>query len=80
MNKNLRHLLPDSVSDQEASNLVDLFYRLAEALDEIYLGQIMRLNKNKAEEAAAQMVWYNNGYVSPQQNRCLDDPFDTPPF
>ncbi len=79
MNLNLRHLLPESVSDQEASNLVAFVYRLAAAVEDIYLGQIMRLNKSKAEEAAEQMIWHNNGYIPHQHNRSVDDP-EAPPF
>lgn len=79
MNLNLRHLLPESVSDQEASNLIDFIYRLAGAMDEIYLGQIMRLNKKKAEEAAEHMIWHNNEYILPEPTSAIDD-LDAPPF
>jgi len=38
----LRHLLPQTLSDEAAFALVDALFTIASALDTIYLGQIRR--------------------------------------
>jgi len=46
---NLRELLPNNLSDEAASQLVDFFYELALAFESIHLGKIMRYQKSQME-------------------------------
>lgn len=65
----LRHLLPKSLSDQEATKLVEFFYRLTESLDEIYYPHILRHYRDKTNDENK----CGEERSFPTQNLSLDD-------
>lgn len=52
MNLNLYEILPEEVSDEEASHLADIFMNLALAIESHYYTQIKRHLKTNPTESA----------------------------
>ena len=65
----LYNYLPEAISDEAASHLVDCFHGLAYMMDSFYYHQVRRYNQAIDRAGARQSQSTNNGLYIPQSSK-----------